>query len=344
MIPPSLRVAIVGSTTFKGKELADVLRERKFPARDIRLLDDEALGKLESLGDEVTFVQKVGAEQLQNVDVVFLASEEKVSRQQWTTIQPSGAAVIDLSYGLETESGARLRAPWIDRELGRLFMPELQPAPVVVAHPAAVVLALVLLRAQKAGRVRMAAATVIEPASERGRSGMDELHEQTVSLLSFHQLPKQIFDAQVAFNLISRYGTNAQPPLETVERRIAAHYAAITGGEAPTPALMLLQGPSFHSHAFSIFLEMESAVSLEGMGAALQGEHLEVVPETESEDAPSPVSAAGKDDLQVSVRQDRERPQAFWLWVAADNLRTAAINAVECAGNMIPALPTGTVQ
>src|SRR6266436_3468043 len=70
---------------------------------------------------------------------------------------------------------------------------ELQPAPAVVAHPAAVVLALLLLRVQKAAPVKRVVATVFEPASEHGQKGMDELHEQTVNLLSFQQLPKKVF-------------------------------------------------------------------------------------------------------------------------------------------------------
>ncbi len=56
---------------------------------------------------------------------------------------------------------------------------------VVPAHPAALALALLLERLQQAAPVRFAAATVLEPASEFGRAAMDELHQQTVSLLSF---------------------------------------------------------------------------------------------------------------------------------------------------------------
>ena len=56
---------------------------------------------------------------------------------------------------------------------------------MVVAHPAAVVLALLALRGEKAGKIQRMVATVFEPASEHGQKGMDELHEQTVNLLSF---------------------------------------------------------------------------------------------------------------------------------------------------------------
>ena len=45
---------------------------------------------------------------------------------------------------------------------------------------------------------------MFEPASEHGQRGMDELHQQTVNLLSFQPLPKDVFDAQVAFNMVAR--------------------------------------------------------------------------------------------------------------------------------------------
>ena len=45
------------------------------------------------------------------------------------------------------------------------------------------------LRSQEAGKIlRMVATVLAEPASENGQKGMDELHEQTVNLLSFQEL------------------------------------------------------------------------------------------------------------------------------------------------------------
>ena len=139
---------------------------------------------------------------------------------------------------------------------------ELQPGPAVVAHPAAVVLALLLLRVQKAGPVTRVVATVFEPASEHGQKGMDELHEQTVNLLSFQQLPKNVFDTQVAFNMVARYGENSAPALAAIERRMLKHYQQIAGEQAPLPSLLLVQAPIFHGYAFALHLEMEQAVGI----------------------------------------------------------------------------------
>ena len=115
------------------------------------------------------------------------------------------------------------------------------------------VLALLLLRAQKVGKIARAVATVFEPASEHGKRGMDELHEQTVNLLSFQQLPEAVFDAQVAFNLIDRYGEKSLSSLNSEESRIQQHFHKLVGDRLAVPSLMLLQAPIFHGHAFSLY-------------------------------------------------------------------------------------------
>ncbi len=337
------RVAIVGAATLKGRELAEVLDERKFPARDIRLLDDdESLGQLEKVGEEVSFVQSVTPEQFEQVDIAFFASEEKFTRRSWALARQAGCAIVDLSYALETEAGAAVRAPWVERELGRRNVPELQPAPVIVAHPAAVVFALLLLRAQKAGPVRTVSAVVIEPASEYGRRGMDELHEQTVSLLSFRELPKQVFDSQVAFNVLARRGEGSVPTLENIEHRIVRHFQQTTGGVIPPPALLLLQAASFHGHTFAIYIELDRATPISDLANKLAGEHVQLT--NSAEEAPSNITVAGQDQVLLAVRADGQRKHGFWLWAAADNLRVTALNAVECAESIASARPKGKVQ
>jgi len=172
------RVAIVGAASLKGRELKDVLSDRNFPARDIRLLDDdESLGQLEAVGDEPTFIQSVLPEHMDNVDFTFFASEENFTRNTWSMAKKAGSDIIDLSYGLAGQPGVELRAPWVEREIGVVPRVDLAGSPARIAHPAAMVLALLLLRAGKVARLSRAIATVFEPASERGKRGMDELHE-----------------------------------------------------------------------------------------------------------------------------------------------------------------------
>ncbi len=337
------RVAIVGAASLKGRELKDVLSERNFPAHDIRLLDDdETLGQLDAVGDEPTFIQNVLPEHMESVDFTFFASDDSFTRNTWGIAKKAGSDIIDLSNGLEDVAGVVLRAPWVERELGYVPRVDLGSKPVRIAHPAAIVLALLLVRAGRAGKVASSNVTVFEPASERGKRGMDELHEQTVNLLSFQQLPKTVFDSQVAFNLIDRYGTKSAPSLETVEKRIRRDFSSIVHGKVAVPSLMLLQAPIFHGHAFSLYIELERPTSAEAFIAALAGDHVELSPG--GEDAPSNVNAAGQEQVQVLVRHDAERDGGFWIWAASDNLRVSAMAAVECAESLIPGRPRGTVQ
>ena len=335
------RVAIVGAASLLGKEVAEVLRDRNFPAADIRLLDDdESLGQLEAVGDEVNFIQSIRAEQFERVDFTFFASDARSTRASWQKARDLGNTIVDLSGALEDEPGASIRSPWIERQAGQPVIPQLQPAPVVVAHPASTVLALLALRAGKAGKVERMIATVFEPASAYGQKGMDELHEQTVNLLSFQELPKNVFDVQVAFNMVASYGSRSAHSLESLAQRIAKHYRHVAPGTIE-PSLFTLQAPVFHGHAFSIYLEMEKPVVIGEFSEALAGEHVVV---TNPEETPNNVSAAGQGDILVAVRGDDTSKNGVWLWAVTDNLRVAALSAVECAETLTASRPRGQIQ
>lgn len=337
------RAAIVGAASLKGKEVAEMLNERNFPAADIRLLDDDdSLGQLEAMGDEISFIQRVRAEQFENVDFTFFASDQDSTRKNWKDARDAGSAIIDLSSSLENEPGSSVRSVWVERERGEAPAPELQPGPCVVAHPMAISLALLLLRVKRTVQVERAVATIFEPASEHGQRGMDELHQQTVNLLSFQPLPKDVFDAQVAFNMVSHFGQKSQPALDSIEARIFRHYQKIAGPDAPVPSIMLLQAPIFHGYAFALFLELRSPVDVQALSQGLSGDHV-AIPGAD-EDSPSNVSSAGQAEVQLSLKPDSARANAVWLWAAADNLRIAALTAVECAESMTATRPTGKIQ
>jgi aspartate-semialdehyde dehydrogenase len=337
------RVTVIGAASLKGKEVKDVLSERSFPSDDVKLLDDEeSLGQLDSVGDEPAFIQQVTPEQIEGSDFTFFATEEPFTTKIWKVAREAGSEIIDMSYALESEPGATLRAPMIERELGQTPKVELKTAPVVVAHPAAAVLALLISRIQKIKPIRNVIATICEPASEYGKRGMDELHDQTVNLLSFQQMPMTVFGTQVAFNLGSGYGEDIKPSLRATELRILSHYTRITGSKLPLPSLMLLHAPVFHAHTFSIYIDLESPLDQNELQAALSGEHVQIT-HTQDEE-PSNVNVAGAEEILVSVRPDVQRETGVWIWAAADNLRLTATMAVNCAEEMVATRPRGQVQ
>jgi aspartate-semialdehyde dehydrogenase len=343
------RAAIVGAATLKGKEVAEMLSQRNFPAIDVRLLDDdESIGQLEAAGDEISFIQSVRTEQFAKMDFTFFAADAGTTRQNWKRARDAGSAIVDLSGALEEEAGATVRSLWVERERGQVWQPDLQPAPCVVAHPAAIALALLLLRVRKAGAIRSAVAMVFEPASEQGQKGMDELHQQTVNLLSFQALPKDVFDTQVAYNLVAGYGRNTKLSLDSLQAQVRRHYQKLVGADAPQPALLLIQPPVFHGHALAIFLELDQPVDPERLSQALSGDHVALAG-AEEDSQPSNVNAAGQPNIMVSWKIESaesaaSRPNGIWLWAALDNLRVAAITAVECAESMIATRPVGKIQ
>ena len=231
------KVAIVGASTLAGKELNEALNESALAAADFVLLDtDEAVGKLENVGDEVTFVRRMEADSFAGADFVFFAGTPENTREHWQAAHVAGATVVDMSHALETMPGVPVRAPWVTELLGdgdAATQPDLRTPAVVAAHPAAVMLATVLAQLQTEFKVKSMTATVLEPASQFGRDAMDELHQQTVTLLSFQTMPKAVYDAQAAFNVTPETGAEAKVRMAAEEERIRRHYAAIAGKTLP---------------------------------------------------------------------------------------------------------------
>jgi aspartate-semialdehyde dehydrogenase len=339
------KIAIAGASTLLGRELKEALSESPLASSNFLLLDqDDALGTLDQVGDEVTFIQPIGPDAFEKADFTFFCGPADLTRKHWKQALVAGTSVIDLSGALDQEAGVLVRAPWIGADAGNadLFTPAIIPA-----HPAALVLALLMERLQDSAPVRSAAATLLVPASEFGRGAMDELHQQTLNLLSFQTLPRATFDAQTAYNLLSGLGENAKASLIGVEARVRRHFASLAGNRWSSLTLQAILAPVFHGHAFSIAVELERPVEIAALEDALSGDHLDLV--LEDTDSPSNLAATGQNDVLVRLRQDpgaRNPAQAskIWLWVASDNLRLYAQNAVECALELRRLRPQGTVQ
>ncbi len=345
------RIGIVGASSLAGKEVSDELGESPLAASDFILLDDEdAAGQVTTAGDEPAFIQRIEASSFDRMDFVFFAGGSAVTKKHWQEARRAGASIVDLTYALEREKDVLVRAPWVAEALaaktqGNRPEPDLNTPAVVAAHPAAVMLALIAARLTTKLQLTRVAATVMEPASEHGRAAMDELHQQTVHLLSFQSLPREQYDAQVSFNLLPSLGEAAKVQLAMTEQRIRDHYAGLSGGALPSLAMQLIQAPVFHGYAASVLVEFGRPATVEQVEVALAGEHVDVV--SGQSDPPSNLSAAGQEDIMVRVSEDASGDEIgtrFWLWLAADNLKLAALNAITCANELRRLRPLGKVQ
>jgi aspartate-semialdehyde dehydrogenase len=343
------KIVIVGAGSLRGRELSEALADSPFAGADVVLMDDEAeLGTLEAVGDEVTFIQRIEPTSFDRADFAFFAGDEQLTRKHWQSASRAGAGIVDLSAALEGDPGVLVRAPWVNDALqpaAGLDALGLETRAVVPAHSAAVALAILIGRASAIRSIRAASATVLEPASEYGRAAMDELHQQTVKLLSFQDLPKQVYDTQVAFNATPAFGEAAKFSLAASESRIRRHYEILAGNRIPEVAMQLLHVPVFHGYGISLAIEFDATAAVDDVEAAFTGEHVEVV--TADSDPPTNLSVAGQPNILVRVRPDRGGVSAanrFWIWAGLDNLRFGALHTVACALELNRLRPHGKVQ
>ncbi len=313
---------MVGGDSLLGRELRELLAEAK-PAPRVELISGGSgpLASRDEEEEETLAVVPLTAESFAGAAVAFLAGTPASSRRA-LKIAPKNTALIDLTSALEEQPDARLRAPAV--ETGT----ETNPGAIqVVAHPAAIAIAMFLARVAECAPVRRSVIHVFEPASERGQKGLDELQQQNVAVLSFQKLKTDVFDTQLAFAMLARYGEEADEPLEGVEKRVERHLASLLAsrGSIPMPSLRLIQAPVFHGHSFSAWVEFEENPGVQALESALHGEGIDV----HQDEPPSNVGVAGQSGLSIgAVSVDVNQPRACWFWMASDNFRLAAANAL----------------
>jgi aspartate-semialdehyde dehydrogenase len=333
-------IALVGSDTLLGREIRDIVATSGADI-SLRLVADvaEVAGALTRVGDEPAVVGGLTAESLAGARAVFLAGSAEASQKALElAAEEPGTTVIDLTGAAEEQPHARLRAPMVESDEDT-EEDEYDSAVQVIAHPAAIALALFLRRLHSIEPVRASVIQIFAPASEYGTEGVEELQGQTVSLLSFKKLPHAVFDTQLSFSMLARYGEEAKVPLEETELRIERHVASLlalpgTGEGAPMPSLRLIQAPVFHGYSFGAWVEFESDPSLEDLESGLVTASIEV--RGSDFEAPTNVGQAGQGGIAVgAITPDRNRPEACWFWLAADNLRLTAENGVAVARQLI---------
>ena len=345
-----LRVGIVGAGSLLGKEVAEEVADSALGAAELVLLDEASHeGQVTTTGGEATLIQRLSADSLTGLDFAFFAGSRATTRAHWQIARATGATTIDLTGALAGEQEVLVWSPWLrasngtDSGVRSPSLPDLKTAALVAPHAVSLVLALLASRLAAVGALRTMAATVLQPASEQGSAGMDELHQQTVSLLSFHDLPRELYDAQTAFNFLAGFGPESEIKLDVAAQTILEQFATLVGS-GPRLDLQLIQAPVFHGYAVSLYLEFEQDTLLAEVTRAISGPHVNVVlPESES---PSNLNVAGGTDALVLTRSaHRNDPgRSYWMWIAADNLKFAAANAVESALFMRSLRPQGKVQ
>ena len=331
-----LRIVIAGASLLRGKELKLALGESSLAAAELGLLDEEfAAGTLTEAAGEPAVIETVGDDSFLGARIVFFTGSPAFAARHASAAEQAGAMVIDLSGGLAAENGAQT---WIPRLEAILRPPEgmagNRKRNIIVAPSAPSIVAVTLSAALTALGLQRLAITFLQPVSERGQEGVEELEAQVVKLLSFEPFTKEVFDEQVGFNLLARFGEASRELLADARTLIEKEMHAYLQGRAALPAIMLVQAPVFYAHTFSAWAEFASPPDLAELTERLESAGLKIAGEEDM--PPSNVSVAGEAQ-PVLARPERDAgvTNGVWLWGAADNLRVPVANAIAIAERLL---------
>lgn len=330
------RIAIVGASSLRGRDLKQFIEDENLPFGEISLIDTSLpAGTLAEAAGEPTFLKPMDRESFQDVRFVFFCGSAQEAKSNWRLAAEAGATIIDLTGALE-EAGA---APWIPGLDTMLAPPEATAerphlSGVYSSPVPAVMIACRLAAAFSKFLPTRMVILFFPPASEREQAGIDELEKQTADLLLLRPISQAVFDAQIAFNLLSSYGEASKPALSETRAEICKRVATYLCGRGPAPAIQLIQAPVFYGYGFSVYVEAGGSVDLAAIDAALFAAGMHVT--QKGDPAPTNVSVAGEAKIYIArAERDPDVKSGVWLWGVADNLRLAAANAVQIVKELL---------
>jgi aspartate-semialdehyde dehydrogenase len=328
----SRRIVIAGASSLLGVELKTLLAESRFAASDFRLVDEETVaGILTEAGAEATMIQPVEEDSFNKAWIVLFAGSPAFTKRNYALARKSGAYVVDLSGEFAGQAGAHTWLPKPDDPAGTPFQKDAAVF-VVPSAPAEIIgrLAIALHALLLSGLTAVAFQPV---SSSAGKAGVEELEAQTGQLLSFQPLGKEVFDAQVGFTMLDRFGSvsrhNVQSSLEVLRREVRSCLPA----DMRTPALQLLHAPVYYGTAVTACAQIAASADAAAIVKMCTSSGFSM---TSEDAAPSNINSAGETSLQLAPPlADSSSPGAWWFWSAADNLRLPAANAVKLAEKLL---------
>ena len=318
-------VALFDATTLRGQAVKSHLVARSFPTSSVRLFsssgDPEA--NLSEYGGEAMLVTSPDIEALGKLDIAFLCGTREEGARYLDWAGRAGFVAIDLSGVASTAPGvpvvnASVNPETITGNSGVIGTP----------HPVSQLLSTLLAPVRRHGGLREAEAVVLLPASQHGAAGIDELQQQSISLLNFNEMPREIFGRQLAFNVIPAWLLEGQSPGGD-RPDLEGEVLAITGG-AYTLAVQAIQTPVFHGHAAMVHLVLENGRSREDLIACFKGS--DEVRLARRGDPITPVERAGQTGVVVAGLRRGRGDSSFWVWAVMDDLAGGTtLNAVRIA-------------
>ncbi len=328
MSSESLVVAVVGATGAVGEEMINVLSERRFPVGQlVPLASERSAGRtLDWQGEDIT-VKTLTDTSFDGVDIALFSAGASISETFAPIAAAGGTLVVDNSRAFRMTDGVPLVVPEVNADA-------LKCESKIIANPncSTIQKVVALKPLHDAAKLKRVIVSTYQSASGAGRDAMDELREQTVSLLNFREVKTKHFSRRLAFDSIPQIDQFESDGFTREEHKMIFETRKIFGLDDLPVCATCVRVPVFVGHAMSINAEFERPMTLED-AARLLGDAEGVVFHEDPNDFPVAADAAGNDDVHVGrLRLDPSIDNGLVFWTVADNLRKgAATNAVQIA-------------
>jgi len=327
-------VAIAGATGLVGREMVEILEERKLPVDELVLLASE-----QSEGERIAFqgrnvaVRKLTRDSFRDVDIALFSAGAERSLEFVSSAVLSGAIVIDNSSAFRMDPTVPLVVPEVNAHA-------LEKHAGIIANPNCVTISLVMALKPIHDKVKIkrVVVTTLQSVSGTGKKGMDELAQQTVALLNFKDVKTKAYPHQIAFNCIPHIDSFLDNGYTREEMKLVNETRKIMEDDSIRITVTAVRVPVFRGHAVSVNIETETKVSADEMRAILAAAPGVMVYDDPKKNLyPLAIDVTGKDEIFVGrIREDETVPSGINLWIVSDNVRKgAALNAVQIAEYLI---------
>jgi aspartate-semialdehyde dehydrogenase len=330
------KVAVVGATGNVGREMLNVLAERRFPADEVHAIASRrSLGVEVSYGDKTLKCQDLEQFDFKGIDFCLMSAGSGVSKEWSPRIGAKGCVVIDNSSCWRYDMDVPLVVPEVNAAAVDGFAKR-----NIIANPncSTAQLVVVLKPLHDAARIKRVVVSTYQSVSGAGKDAMDELWLQTKGkyVPGLEVEPKK-FTKQIAFNCIPHIDVFMEDGYTKEEWKMLAETKKILDPKIKLTATCV-RVPVFVGHSESVNIEFETPLSPEEAREILRNAPgVAVLDKREPGGYATPVECAGEFDTYVSrIREDATVENGLALWVVSDNLlKGAALNTIQIAETMI---------
>lgn len=329
-------VAIVGATGAVGREFAQVLARRRFPAAEYRLMASaRSAGKtVEWIGGPLS-VAELSDAAFDGVDIAFFSAGGEISRAHARSAAAAGAVVIDNSSAFRMDADVPLIIPEINADAVRRHAG-------IIANPncSTIIMAVPLWPLHRYNAVRRVVVSTYQAASGAGARAMEELDAQTHDVLAGRPAKPEVFPHQSAFNVFSHNTDIGDDGYNVEESKMIAETRKIFGDEGIQIAPTCMRVPVRRAHLESLSIEFTNPMDEADVRSILSAAPgVRVLDDRAANHFPMPVEAEGRDEILVGrIRRDATVAgnRGIQLICCGDQLlKGAALNAVQIAELLI---------